>query len=400
MRHILSTLCLSLSLTLHAQPPSYVPTNGLVGWWPFNGNANDESGNGGNGTVNGPLLVPDRSGVINSAYRFDGIDDDIVTTMQTLNGNAHTVSCWFRSVALLNFTAGLVVWRNTANLSSGLYLYQGDGNYAYDISSCTENNGIACSNCVLDDADWHHYVVVNNGSSTNMYIDGVQVFSFPLSVQQCGNNLLTFGNYGAEELTRFFGDLDDIAIWERALNPNEVLGLFNSTRTTCISPNSVSFSGLASNYMLTDEPVILTGTPSGGVFLGPGVSGSTFDPGAAGLGTHGVVYTFIDYLGCVNSYSQCTDVTLNVGSNDFGTSGGVYVYPNPNRGQFTVELELTGLVGMQVFDARGTMVHNEAFTASGSRTQRMLDLSTLAKGSYALIVEHDGQRVSQTVVVE
>jgi hypothetical protein len=37
--------------------PSYVPTNGLVGWWPFNGNANDESGNGNNGTVNGATLT-------------------------------------------------------------------------------------------------------------------------------------------------------------------------------------------------------------------------------------------------------------------------------------------------------------------------------------------------------
>jgi hypothetical protein len=65
-----------------------------------------------------------------------------------------------------------------------------------------------------------------------------------------------------------------------------------------------------------------------------------------------------------------------------------------------VELELTGLVGMQVFDARGALVHNESFTASGSRTQRTLDLSTLAKGSYTLRLEHDGQRIRQTVVVE
>jgi hypothetical protein len=35
-----------------AQIPNYVPQNGLVGWWPFNGNANDESGNGNNGTRN------------------------------------------------------------------------------------------------------------------------------------------------------------------------------------------------------------------------------------------------------------------------------------------------------------------------------------------------------------
>jgi hemin uptake protein HemP len=81
-------------------------------------------------------------------------------------------------------------------------------------------------------------------------------------------------------------------------------------------------------------------------------------------------------------------------------SGGVKVFPNPNRGQFTVELELSGLVSLQVFDARGALVHNEVFTATGARAQRTLDLSTLAKGSYTLLVEHDGQRVSQAVVVE
>ncbi len=31
--------------------PSYIPSDGLIGWWPFNGNANDESGNGNNGAV-------------------------------------------------------------------------------------------------------------------------------------------------------------------------------------------------------------------------------------------------------------------------------------------------------------------------------------------------------------
>ena len=31
-----------------------VPTNGLVAWYPFNGNANDSSGNGNNGTLHGP----------------------------------------------------------------------------------------------------------------------------------------------------------------------------------------------------------------------------------------------------------------------------------------------------------------------------------------------------------
>jgi hypothetical protein len=82
------------------------------------------------------------------------------------------------------------------------------------------------------------------------------------------------------------------------------------------------------------------------------------------------------------------------------TTSGVLVYPNPNRGQFTVELDLMGLVSLQVFDARGALVHNEVFTATGTRTQRSLDLSALAKGSYTLQVEHAGQRLSQSVVVE
>lgn len=55
-----------------AQVPSYVPTNGLVGWWRFNGNANDESGNGNNGMVTGALITTDRFGFNNEAYFLRG----------------------------------------------------------------------------------------------------------------------------------------------------------------------------------------------------------------------------------------------------------------------------------------------------------------------------------------
>jgi hypothetical protein len=121
----------------------------------------------------------------------------------------------------------------------------------------------------------------------------------------------------------------------------------------------------------------------------------------AGEGTHSISYTYLDGDNCVNTSSLCTSVSLGMGLEPGGNApGGVRVFPNPNRGQFTVELELAGLVGLQVFDARGALVHNEVFTASGSRTQRTLDLSAFAKGSYTLLVEHDGQRVSQAVVVE
>lgn len=137
------------------------------------------------------------------------------------------------------------------------------------------------------------------------------------------------------------------------------------------------------------------------MFIGPGVTGSTFSPSAAGEGIHSIQYVTVDNDGCVNSAGLCTSVSIGMGLEPGGNVlGGVRIFPNPNSGQFTVELELAGLVGLQVFDARGALVHSEVFTASGSRTQRTLDLSAFAKGSYTLLVEHDGQRVSQRVVVE
>jgi len=83
------------TLTTFAQVPSYVPTNGLVGYWPFNGNANDESGNLNHGTVNGATLTTDRNGVANKAYSFDGINDNIlVNNSVSLNMPSITIAGW------------------------------------------------------------------------------------------------------------------------------------------------------------------------------------------------------------------------------------------------------------------------------------------------------------------
>ena len=71
------------TITFGQTVPSYIPTSGLVGWWPFNGNANDESGNGNNGMVNGATLTSDRFGNTNSAYNFNGMNDFITALHKT-----------------------------------------------------------------------------------------------------------------------------------------------------------------------------------------------------------------------------------------------------------------------------------------------------------------------------
>ncbi len=75
---------------------------------------------------------------------------------------------------------------------------------------------------------------------------------------------------------------------------------------------SVSFSGLSATYCASNSPQVLTGTPSGGIFSGPGIVGSTFDPSVAGVGTHTIQYMYSDGGGCADSTTQ--SVTVNSAS--------------------------------------------------------------------------------------
>ena len=70
---------------------------GLIAYYPFNGNAHDETGNGYNGTVYGATLNNDRFGNPKSAYSFDGINDKIVIGKEPNfpSWNKYAVSLWF-----------------------------------------------------------------------------------------------------------------------------------------------------------------------------------------------------------------------------------------------------------------------------------------------------------------
>ena len=68
---------------------------GLIAYYPFNTNTNDESGNGNNGTVNGATLTTDRFGKANSAYKFDGSNLIAVNPAQFKN-QTFTYAIWVK----------------------------------------------------------------------------------------------------------------------------------------------------------------------------------------------------------------------------------------------------------------------------------------------------------------
>jgi hypothetical protein len=164
---------------------------------------------------------------------------------------------------------------------------------------------------------------------------------------------------------------------------------------------SVSLSGLNTAYLPTDAPVQLSGSPAGGVFNGTGVSNGQFDPSAAGLGTHGVMYTVVDANGCVGGQALCTTVDLTTGSGiglDNGGNG-VEVYPNPANGLYNLMLEqMEGIVTAKVYDAQGREVWANAIVANGTRSQHSIDLSTQAKGIYTLQLQTTQGTITRKLV--
>lgn len=239
---LLSILLFSIA-PLKAQIPYYIPTNGLVGWWPFNGNANDESGNGNNGTVNGATLSTDRNGTSNRSYYFSStscqtrIDVNINTTSIT---SGLTLSFWsLRSGSGCISPRIMEFWNGDSGIGT-LSIAQDPGNSPIMFIHNTSGGRIPyISYNIVQNNVWSHYVYTNNGTSAKLFQDGVLVrqTSSPGLPLLSGN--VSFGRMNHPGYDAHEGKLDDIAIWNRALSESEINALY--TGKYCPPPENVRF---------------------------------------------------------------------------------------------------------------------------------------------------------------
>ena len=149
---------------------------------------------------------------------------------------------------------------------------------------------------------------------------------------------------------------------------------------------TVFFTGLTYSYCTSDPSVNLTPNPAGGIFSGPGVTGNSFDPGAAGVGSHTIVYEFTDNNNCTGSFSDSTQVDICNGLGP-ATSLGISLYPNPNQGEFVLQLPREMYhreIKFQVWDNRGRLVHQSTRQFA---TRLSFSLGTLSLGAYTLVLQ-------------
>jgi hypothetical protein len=251
---------IGLTANLYAQVPSYVPTNGLVGWWPFNGNANDESGNGNNGTVNGATLTTDRLGNAGKAYSFDGVDDQIFAGNTNLTQN-YSISFWaYINSNVFSYPVGFGV--NT--LSSDGYGIGFSSSapsapctvpintyFVYDGLSPLGCFNLAFAQNPVNTLSWKNIILTKNNNTVQVYVNGIlEISSTALSLQGIIN--LYFG-VRADPLFYFNGKLDDIGLWNRPLTDQEISDLYNSNSCSndlTINP-STNIQNIGGNAIFT-----------------------------------------------------------------------------------------------------------------------------------------------------
>ena len=211
--------------------------SGLVAYYPFNGNAQDESGNGLNGVTNNVTLISDRFGLLNSAYDFNGVSSFIqVNHDPTLNSLPLTVSCWFKFNAsqiagepalISKYTAATWNgWNMTLDSSLGGNIhpwYIKDA--ANEILGNYGNAPFMVTN--IGDDVWHHIVfVVDAVTGGRIYLNGNPGASFPwvgTASQPVNTWPMYFGFYPSAAYYK--GAIDDIRIYNRVLSQNEILYL-------------------------------------------------------------------------------------------------------------------------------------------------------------------------------
>ncbi len=229
--------------------PSYVPANGLVGWWPFNGNANDESGNNNNGTVNGATLTSDRFGNVGKAYSFDGIDDFIeIIHHPSLNLPNGTINLWFKTSSnnrMCLFNKANFNDASNENYNATLNYFSpgvsGIGYFSKYNSNCLPGFGwVGAANSLnFSDGTYHMISCITSSTSIQIFVDAIlqsNIAAPNAQADTCSNSNLRIGQNWTNYLEPYIGGMDDIAIYNRALTQQEITSLYQGANTTANCP--------------------------------------------------------------------------------------------------------------------------------------------------------------------
>jgi hypothetical protein len=228
---------------MNANPnPAATAIPGLVLYYPFNGNANDASGNGIDGEVRGASLAPDRFGKQNSAYYFDGVDDSIIFDAAKLpaGSSPRTISVWIKAESYpppapqlpqIGSRATIIGWGKDDVLKlSAMEIVNNKLTYhVYNWDTMGRQD--------VEVDQWYHLVIVTSGQKTILYINGTaeEYESRVLETDTLRGRIGAFPDQTVKsplfpdgyDLSYFHGIIDDLRIYNQALFSEQVRMLYD-----------------------------------------------------------------------------------------------------------------------------------------------------------------------------
>jgi gliding motility-associated-like protein len=340
--------------------------NGLVGYWPFCGNANDASGNGNNGTINLATLTTDRFGSSNSSYFFNGSSYIVSPNVNIPTGINSTVSFWRYSDFSVTHVDG-VEFIALGNQSSTIWgILEGlNGSGIRNSGRGCSGSGIPLIQSLFRTGTWDHYLVVYDDSGvTKVYRNGILFGQQPNSVNPgvgCNSSQLYFGVdiFSTPNAFAYFrGKLDDIIIWNRSLSPAEAFQVYSSSL-------SVTWSTGATTNSITVSP---TQTTTYYVTVTDGITTCTDS-----------VRVTVSDIGAFNPLSDTTRVCGKSTSFDAGSGYASYLWNNGATIQ-TIPATTSGFYKVTVTNAAGCTASDSTYLSLVNANIINND-TTICKGS-------------------
>jgi uncharacterized protein (TIGR02145 family) len=251
MRYLITVVIAAFSLSSFGQLPFDFPSDGLVGWWNFDGQYQDQNGSDMMFQTNGSTsLGKDRFGQTDSAVQFFGDGSAVATNDGSVQQyGALSLSYWVKmqsvdaAVVALGASTG-VSWTSWFGSVCGMY-------YA---SGCGDSFDAFAEDALLSESGsfqetWHHVVMTSQGigEQFSVYVDG-ELFGSAISATG-GSCYTTSIHLGVEIWSApeyMTGFIDDLGIWNRQLNGEEVSQLFALSSTSgCTDETACNFDDAA-----------------------------------------------------------------------------------------------------------------------------------------------------------
>jgi uncharacterized protein (TIGR02145 family) len=216
-----------------AQVMDLYANESMVAYYPFNGNANDESGNGYNGSVNGATITSDRFNEAAKAYNFtwNGTSSDKIqipgTSSLNFNSGGFSISAWFKfSGTSYNGYNYPIVSKHVCSENSGYILMLYNNKLTFWTGGTGWSGYLSTTDSYVD-GNWYHAVATYDGTTRKIYVNGILKASDAVAYTSINAANIALGGYNGCN-GGFNGKLDDIRVYYTSLSDAQVMRIYKS----------------------------------------------------------------------------------------------------------------------------------------------------------------------------